>query len=212
MVPERARRPSCPISSTEKGDRRLNSATRLAVTCFVLGLALGGCGGNANAPEVASANRGSPSTQANTEDVLNQYVDAQRVWVKCLRDHGLDVADPDTKGTVNFGAAKQDPKLGAAIEACSTVQPRVPAVLDQPPPPLTAEELDRHRNYSKCMRANGLPNWPDPLPDGSYPPGSLDGPVTPAEQRAADLAIQICDPVLDGRPPTTPDPNRTARG
>jgi hypothetical protein len=38
------------------------------------------------------------------------------------------------------------------------------------------------------------------------------GELTPQEQAANLAALQICDPVLDGRPPTTPNPNDVPKG
>lgn len=45
--------------------------------------------------------------------------------------------------------------------------------------------------FADCMRAHGVPNFPDPLPGGGFPRGST-GPQSPASRAAQ----QICVPIL----------------
>ncbi len=181
-------------------------------------LCLSGCGSSANAPGVASARSASNAVASPTTNVVAQYVDAQRKWVKCMREQGYDLPDPDANGSVDvsrFAAqtklAKTDPKWIAANEKCQPLQQPAPDGLNSQPP-LTQEQIAARRNYAKCMRANGMPSWPDPDADGQWPQSSFGGQLSQAEQQANVRALQICDPVLDGKPPASFDPTQIIRG
>lgn len=181
--------------------------------------ALTACGGGADTPGVATAGSpGAPPAASATPagGAIAKYVESQRGLAKCLREQGFDVPDPDSKGYIDLGPTmggrkKADPKVRAAWEACKEFNVPVPDELEEREP-LTAEQVANAREYAKCMRANGMPDWPDPAADGSWPDGALGRELTPQEQAANIRALQICEPVLDGRPPTTPDPNRTGLG
>jgi hypothetical protein len=182
--------------------------------------ALGACGGGAETPAVATAaSPGAQSTASATaaSGTVAAYVENQRQLAKCLREQGFDVPDPDAKGRIDLasmgGRTKADPKVLAAWEACKEFNQPIPEELQEREPPVTAEQLAHRREYAKCMRANGMPDWPDPNQDGSWPQGGAMGrELTPQEQAANIRALQICEPVLDGRPPTTPNPHASYRG
>jgi hypothetical protein len=195
---------------------------RAALLAAALGLAtalataLAGCADGDDGPTVATAGTASPApTASRTSDAVARYLDAQRAWVACLREQGYpDIPDPDARGRVAIdGETNKRLKtegLGV-LENCRQHNIEVPAELQDKPEPVTPERLARMREYAKCMRDNGVPGWPDPRPDGEWPDlGARE--LTAQEQRANELALQICDPIFDGRPPTTPDPNRTSQG
>jgi len=186
----------------------------IAVLVLMVGLA--GCASKGADPTVATAQTGGPPRPTPSTSALTQYVDAQRAWVGCLRQHGFNLPDPDAKGAVDFGGfltsnklAKTDPQLVAAENACQQYQHAVPPEL-QDIPPVTAEQLANRRAYAKCMRANGVANYPDPLANGDWPDYGRE--LTPAEAAVNDKALQICDPVIDGRPPASYDPNKKSQG
>lgn len=184
---------------------------------LALALTTAACGGADDAPSVATAGGGASTSASPPSDAVAAYVENQRNLAKCLREQGFDVADPDPKGQLDLSAAmggrnKTDPKVQAAWEACEEFSVPVPAELERPVEPVTAEQLANRRAYAKCMRENGMPRWPDPLPDGSWPESGVGAELTPQEQAANIAALQICDPVLDGRPPTTPNPNDLPQG
>ncbi|GAA4446039.1 hypothetical protein [Phytohabitans houttuyneae] len=194
----------------------MTRALRLGAALALALAATAACGGTAEAPPVATAG-GSSTSASPGGDAVAAYVENQRNLVKCFREQGFDVPDPDAQGRIDLGPAmggrkKTDPKVRAAWEACKEFSVPVPAELQEKPEPVTAEQLANRREYAKCMRANGMPRWPDPRPDGSWPEDMLGGELTPQEQAANIAALQICDPVLDGRPPTTPNPNDVPKG
>jgi hypothetical protein len=182
-------------------------------------LVLGACGSGPNEPGVATAASGgvtaAPPAAAN---VLEQYVAAQREWVKCMRSGGIDVSDPDSKGHVELGGSRQqtksDPKFLATSKQCGHLRVAVPDELEEKVV-YTREEIRLIQEYAKCMRANGEPSFHDPLPDGNWPPGEPDEgqrPSTEQEVAASLRAQQICAPVRQGEPPASPNPNAQPTG
>jgi hypothetical protein len=192
----------------------------VAIAGAALLFGIGACGTSTGTPSVATAESGAATAKPSaTLNTLVQYVEAQRAWVKCIRQQGYNLPDPDAKGFVDLRAfltdaklPKTDPGFLAAQRACISFQQAVPSEL-RSLPPLTAQQIDNRRKYAKCMRANGMPSWPDPGPDGQWPStGAFGEPLSPAEQAANERAIQVCDPVLEGKPPASFDPSKTGHG
>jgi hypothetical protein len=181
----------------------------------VLILALAACGAEDQQPAVATAGdpAARPSGSAATAGVVAEYVEAQRQWVNCLRERGFEVPDPDAKGHVDLRAPgvpkKGDTGWMEGQKACAKYNVPVPEELEERTV-WTAEQITHRRAYASCMRENGIPDFPDPQPDGNFPQDSRQ--QTEQQAAAQFRAGQICDPVLDGQPPTTPDPNATTRG
>lgn len=174
-------------------------AVRAAAAAALL-VVIGGCGRPAEGPTVASAG-GTPTAVAST-DAVTAYVEGVRQFVACLRAKGVEVSDPDAKGRYTFSgdarALKSDPGFLAAQLACNDLNPPLPEGIEDKPP-LTAEQIEVRRHYARCMQDNGVPQFPDPGPDG-YQPDSNDGespwdPTTTSARRAtATCASIIGDP------------------
>jgi hypothetical protein len=166
-------------------------------------LALSGCGGSTG-PQVASAG-GKPSA-ASTSDERTAYVDGVREWVKCLRKHHVQVSDPDSKGNVEFtgdkAKLKADPAFRAAQEACKDKVPPLPPDLEDRPT-LSPKEIAKRRQYARCMRSHGAPDYPDPGADGYFPDpeGNQDG-------AGLRRATKACASILG----IQPDPTGKAKG
>lgn len=187
---------------------------------ITLSFFLAGCG-QQDEPAVATAVTGAPVASASSgagSGTVAEYVEAQRKFAACMRKQGFDWPDPNAKGQVDFSGGdnrnwKADRRFGPAQEACKQFQMEVPAELEPTQKPRTPEQIGWARDYAKCMRANGYPDWPDPDAGGNWPQTWGDGQTaSPQEQDAAERALQICDPVAEGRPKTTPDPNKTFQG
>jgi hypothetical protein len=141
----------------------------------VAALAVTGCGGgdDGNGDEVASVKGGSGKSSAEgASGELTEYVEAQRKWVACLRDKGLDAPDPDAKGQVDLGDAskwKRDPKALDAQEKCADLSVPVPESVEKAQQPeLTAAEIRKNKRYATCMQENGAPDFPDTGEDGHF--------------------------------------------
>ena len=194
---------------------------RLAAASAGVGLLLmlAGCGGKGDAPGVASAGGDAqPGGSASAGGVLAQYLEGQRKWVECLREQGFALPDPDAQGNLDLtplggnAKLKADPKWLAAQQKCAPLVPPVPEELEKLPPK-SATEIAHARDYAKCVRANGQPDFRDPGPDGNWPQDD-NATAAPSDQQAAAMfrASQICEPVLDGKPPTTFDPKQAGAG
>lgn len=166
---------------------------RKYLLCVAAGaaLALSGCGGG-TAPKVASAG-GTPSAAADADERA-AYVDGMREWVRCLRRHGVQASDPDSKGSVEFpgdkAALKKDPAFQAAQQACKDKLPPMPADLEEHPS-LSPRQVDQRKRYARCMQQNGAPDFPDPQADGSYPETSWD-----QDSAGAKRAGRACAPII----------------
>jgi hypothetical protein len=100
-----------------------------------------------------------------------------RQYSQCVREHGvpdfpdLVLADgqlglpDDATGTAGKQAMESN---RAAQDACKSIMARLPASA-QKNPPLTADDVRKLIRFSQCVREHGIPDWPDPGPDGVFP-------------------------------------------
>jgi hypothetical protein len=135
---------------------------------LVLGVALlsalAGCS-SSGGDGVASAGGAQTSTSAQTTSKKDQAFK----FVQCMRDHGVDMADPapDGKGGYKLGLDKvdrDDPALRPALEACHDLLPVDEDVLKKLSDPATQDAL---RAFAACMREHGV-DMPDPDPNGGF--------------------------------------------
>ncbi|MGW2472229.1 hypothetical protein [Streptomyces sp. NPDC001665] len=173
---------------------------RPAVAASVMAFVLAGCGGSAGGAEVPTAGGGKVSAPAeggkSTDDVA-AYVKAQRAYVKCLREHGVDAPDPDARGTIDLGegdqrrALKQDPTFRTAQEKCAEYVSAVPESIEKGnQPKLSAAQIKVKREYAACMQKNGAADFPDPGPDG------LGQGEWNQSAAGAKRAARICGPIV----------------
>ena len=116
-------------------------------------LALGACG--------SSDDGGKPASGASRMD---KAFDGALKFSKCMREHGIDMPDPQRVGTggiklsggkVNFN----DPKMKSAQSACQKyMQIGGGETLD---PAKRAKLQESALNYARCMRGQGV-DMPDP--------------------------------------------------
>jgi hypothetical protein len=121
-----------------------------------------------------------------------------------MREHGLSwFPDPAADGTlqVQTPADADQNKIKKAEEACKTLLPAGDKK-DRTSP----EEIERARQMAKCMRENGVPNFPDPGPDGevSIDAGKVGmGPGDPAFDKAEKACAQYLPPGASRRGSTS---------
>jgi hypothetical protein len=110
-----------------------------------------------------------PAAQATSPGQLTvQQVDA---YAQCMRSHGItnfNISPPDTpseNGDVNISFGNYGVVVGvdtgssqyqSAESACQHLLPHMV------PPPLTTADLRRDDRFAACIRAHGIPNFPDP--------------------------------------------------
>jgi hypothetical protein len=143
-----------------------------------------GCSGSPHAAPASSASDGSANAGA-------------LAYARCMRSHGIsDFPDPNSNGgfaiqnSPGSDLDPNNPRYQAAASACHALAPKAPAS----GPQARAESL----KYSRCMRAHGIKDFPDPnsqgqinltLPKAGQPPGDLD-PSNPRYQSAATACRQ----------------------
>ncbi|HEU4656201.1 MAG TPA: hypothetical protein VFR97_01685 [Capillimicrobium sp.] len=148
-------------------------------------LALTACGGDGGGEAAATA--GDPD-QARLE------------WARCMREHGVDVPDPDPDGRIEMRLEPgSQAQMERAQEACRELQ-------EAAAPPLSEEErtelYDAAVEFSQCMREHGV-DMPDPqqaegggilmrMPEG----GRMPDMESPAFQRAQEA----CEDLMPKRP------------
>ena len=150
---------------------------RAPLAMLALGLLLvilAGCAGGATGSNgVATLNSADPAASAAPSASLNPR-DALLAYARCMRDHGIDMPDPqfdETNGNfqVQVGAGPgtkptDTQKLDAAQQACQHFMEGVAfgpgngGDVDQ-------ETQEKLLAFSRCMRDNGI-DFPDPQFDG----------------------------------------------
>ena len=132
-------------------------ASVLAVAACALMLAA--CGGAGVGVSAAGTSNG-----ANNQAGLT--------FAKCMRAHGVS-GFPDPGGSPTSGISIlgisipptmniHAPAFHAALNLCMTAFNAA-----HPRPPITASQKEGAVKFSECMRAHGVPNYPDP----AFPPG-----------------------------------------
>jgi hypothetical protein len=125
-------------------------------------------GGGSSAP-AAEASAAGPSPAADNNERTRQYV-------ACLREHGVQVVDPEAGKQVRLNEDRPQDKQAA--QACRQYLPT--AVTGK------AGDMNLLRQYAACMRRSGFPDFPDPDPDrGIQLPKSL---LNDPDYKTADSA------------------------
>src|SRR5438309_10764601 len=129
--------------------------------------------GVASVKTAGAKNTGSDQTAQKDKGKLNPD-DAMLAFARCMREHGVDMPDPDTSGgggMVKFGGTGTDgSKLDADMQKCQDADKACHDLLgDAGPqdmsPKQQQEAQDQALAFSRCMREHGV-NMPDPTFDG----------------------------------------------
>ena len=132
---------------------------RLVVPLLLLGLGLAACDSAGATPGVATAGGATPAASASA--VADD--ERGRAFAACMREHGIDMPDPQPGGGglgIQLDKIDKDKALGA-VDACRDLMPGGGKDVK-----LNPEQLEKQRELAACMRANGVPDFPDPDPDG----------------------------------------------
>src|SRR4029453_18350106 len=166
----------------------------LAVLVGVLTLAVAGCGGGNNSDGEASLNGANKPTTTTGPLSKQDAKQAALAFARCMRQHGIDMPDPQFSGNKITQELKggpgskgpDDPAFKAAQQACSKYLPNGRQALRPHP-----QQQQQMLAFARCMRQHGI-DMPDPDPNGG---GIVIGPKTgvrPADQKfkAAEQAGQ----------------------
>jgi hypothetical protein len=118
---------------------------------------IGGCGSSGP----AEAGSGDNSSAANTQQAVK--------FAECMRSNGVsDFPDPDASGKFTIdGIANgssldlNTPAFKQAMSACKNLEPAGFTGSKRSP-----QQQQAALKFAKCMRENGVPDFPDPTPNG----------------------------------------------
>jgi hypothetical protein len=108
---------------------------------------------------------GGSSSSAGTAASADQQQGIE--YAQCMRDNGVpDFPDPNADGRFSLthggdGVDQDDPTFRAAAETCRELAPG--GEHQNVGDPTYVEQM---RSFSRCMRENGLPDFPDPDANG----------------------------------------------
>jgi hypothetical protein len=171
-------------SAAPRGGRR---RAPLFVAALGVAIAAAACGGGSGGAGVAGA--GAPTRTGSSSSSHPHGKGSPLALAQCMRAHGVsNFPDPDTSGRIavqaspGSGLDPTSPQFQAAQQACKAFAP----------PGLASGKAGANRadtlNFARCMRRHGVPDFPDPSPQGGIqitggPGGDLD-PSSPAFQSA----------------------------
>lgn len=163
---------------------------------LLLALSAAGCGGSGDSGDrVATAGGNTPEPSASASSGGKEDRDAILAYSKCMRENGVpEFPDPEVGEGGEFRLALPEgvdkAKVDAAQEKCKRYMPN-----GGEPPKVDAARLEQMRKYAKCMRENGVPNFPDPSENGGFQLDmnelGLDGPDDPKLKAAEDKCRSI---------------------
>ncbi|MEV8634787.1 hypothetical protein AB0395_24340 [Streptosporangium sp. NPDC051023] len=160
----------------------MNVRPLLAVAPLVLALAACGAGSasgaGAGADGIAGASGGTakPSASASGSAPADRR-DAQLKFAQCMREHGVDVPDPEADGRMIIRQPKggDEAKTEKAMQECQHFMKD--AVGGKGGPASDPKARDQMLKYAQCMREHGV-DMPDPDANGRFRvhlPGGGDG-------------------------------------
>jgi hypothetical protein len=91
-------------------------------------------------------------------------------YASCMRAHGVpDYPDPDSAGQLQKITPANEAQLGVSQSRFTTAQAACQALwpYQAPSAALQRQELTDALKFARCMRSDGVPNWPDPGTDAS---------------------------------------------
>jgi hypothetical protein len=156
--------------------KRLITGMAVGIAGFLAGallLMLTGCSASVS-PSAPSASQ-SPSGRQRALTVWLEYA-------RCVRAHGAPdfpapVLDNQGRGTIptSSNASHIKAEANRAQSACGHILNGLPPLAWQRSSPAPAE-LQQLTALARCVRQHGIPDFPDPRPDGTFP-------LTPAQKR-----------------------------
>jgi hypothetical protein len=132
---------------------------------LLLALSVAGCAKKDSGDGVASANGAKNAGTGASPTASIDPEERMLKWQQCLKDNGIDmqVGSADGKNTIRISPGpNSDPeKDKAAMEKCKQYAPNGGDMGKADP-----QMEEAMRKFAKCMRENGVPNFPDPSANG----------------------------------------------
>jgi hypothetical protein len=140
----------------------VGSCHRIASTAagvVAIGLLVAACGGGSNGPAVATVGT---STTAAKSAPGGSSGKGLLAFSRCMRSHGVsNFPDPGSNGLISISSANgvnlNSALFKSAQAACQSLMPG-----GKPSPAAQAKRMAQALKFSQCMRAHGVPKFPDP--------------------------------------------------
>jgi hypothetical protein len=163
---------------------------RAGIAALVAGAAIGlaACGGGPSSPHVASlgtssaksTRSGSTTTSLASDDPTQLLIE----WAACMRSHGdPEQAPPTVNATKVIEVtlpAGYTHGMGASGSSCAAYLTAAQTALGGGTPPASSDDATALK-FAQCMRANGVPDYPDPTGDNQAIRATSGGDLNPAD-------------------------------
>jgi hypothetical protein len=158
-----------------------SSAPLLAAAGAVSAVLLTGCGGASHTAGGGGSTQGSSNRQALV---------ALRQYARCVRAHGLPgFPDPVVQSNGHPVFPDSAPRIPQAIQqACRAVAARIPPDYTATTA-VSSSDFQKLLHLARCIRAHGIPDWPDPNPLGEFP---IDTHIQQGGKRLFVPAVHAC--------------------
>jgi hypothetical protein len=138
--------------------RELRPLVALALVALI-SLISAGCG--SSAPAETGTGAGGNNTSANAQKAVK--------FAECMRKNGVSqFPDPGASGKLTIDAVANgssldtsSPAFTQAIRACKNLEPAGFMGSKR-----SSQQQQAALNFAQCVRANGVPDFPDPIPNG----------------------------------------------
>lgn len=146
----------------------MSTTVRTLLATLAVAATVAACSANAaGTAGVATLESANPAADASAEPSASLDPEAAALaFAKCMREHGIDVPDPEVSGEGGIGVAVGGDKVNeqemqAALQACDQFLADAAGERRE----LDPEMLDRMVEFASCMREHGI-DMPDPTTDG----------------------------------------------
>jgi hypothetical protein len=165
---------------------RLSQLWAAVAVAVALGVTVAGCSGGTTVPTAGSQSTTTPAAggSGSSATALTQAV----AYSQCIRSHGVpNFPDPvqTPSGGYGYRTAGIDPNSAAfqgALQACKAL----PSPWNSTGQQLSSAQQQTWLTWAQCIRAHGLPDFPDPTFSGSEVHDSGLGSNSPQLQQAMD--------------------------
>src|SRR5262245_39658587 len=188
------------LFSVSRWSGKRGSIAAITVTAATSALLGAGCGGGSSGAKVAHFDSTSTTTTTEKAWTGKSKREALVAFSACMRSHGLPkFPDPEVVGNgmrLSIGSENgidpNSPQFKKAQGACRGLLPNggVPIAQEQ------AKQMQKSLDFAACMRAHGVPKFPDPKAsgDGGIEWGGFDVDPNSPQFKAALKACQSVNP------------------
>jgi hypothetical protein len=157
-----------------------------------LAILVAGCG---NTAAVTGSSSGGNTVATTTLDKALKFTE-------CMRTNGVSAfPDPDASGALTAdaingsGVDPNSPVFKQAVSACKELEP--PGFTGNKRSP---EQQQVALKFAQCIRENGVPDFPDPTPDGPLvDTNRIPSSGTPGGMSSLNAAMHTCGAIYSGR-------------